>query len=85
RDKLKLWFITAQSTLVLGLDREVAIKSLPDEVVSNPKVKARFRREAKLLGGLNHPNISTIHDEIEEVANGHKNLDTPKLLLRQNL
>ncbi|MFC1783739.1 serine/threonine-protein kinase, partial [Planctomycetota bacterium] len=49
------------------LDREVAIKSLPEEVVNNPLVKSRFQREARLLAGLNHPNIATIHDEIEEV------------------
>ncbi len=49
------------------LDREVAIKSLPEEVVSNPLVRARFQREARLLAGLNHPNIATIYEELEEV------------------
>ena len=49
------------------LDREVAIKSLPEEVVNNPLVKSRFQREARLLAGLNHPNIATIHEEVEEV------------------
>lgn len=48
------------------LDRPVAIKSLPAEVMSNPLVRARFQREARLLASLNHPNIATIYEEIEE-------------------
>jgi len=48
------------------LDRPVAIKSLPAEVMSNPKVRSRFSREARLLASLNHPNIATIYEELEE-------------------
>jgi len=48
------------------LDRPVAIKSLPAEVMENPKARSRFRREAKVLASLNHPNIATIYDELEE-------------------
>jgi serine/threonine-protein kinase len=48
------------------LDREVAIKSLPAEVMENPKARSRFQREARVLASLNHPNIATIHDELEE-------------------
>jgi len=51
------------------LDRSVAIKSLPPEVKDNPKALSRFTREAKVLASLNHPNIATIYDELEE-ANG---------------
>jgi Tol biopolymer transport system component/tRNA A-37 threonylcarbamoyl transferase component Bud32 len=43
------------------LDREVAIKVLPDVVSHDPDRLARFEREAKLLGSLNHPNIATVH------------------------
>ena len=49
------------------LDRPVAIKSLPAEVMDNPKARSRFSREARLLASLNHPNIATIYEELEEV------------------
>ncbi|MHC4538107.1 MAG: protein kinase domain-containing protein, partial [Planctomycetota bacterium] len=49
------------------LDRSVAIKSLPPEVKDNPKALSRFTREAKVLASLNHPNIATIYEELEEV------------------
>jgi len=43
------------------LDREVAIKVLPDVFAGDPARLARFDREAKLLASLNHPGIATIH------------------------
>lgn len=44
------------------LDRTVAIKVLPDNVAANPDLKQRFEREAKVISGLNHPNICTLYD-----------------------
>ena len=44
-----------------SLDREVAIKTLPEAFSADPERLARFEREAKLLASLNHPNIATIH------------------------
>ena len=43
------------------LDRDVAIKVLPDAFASDPERLARFEREAKVLASLNHPNIGAIH------------------------
>ncbi|HEY2012220.1 MAG TPA: protein kinase, partial [Bryobacteraceae bacterium] len=44
-----------------NLDREVAIKVLPDAVAQDPERLARFKREAKALAALNHPNIGQIY------------------------
>jgi serine/threonine protein kinase len=49
------------------LDRQVAIKVLPDIFSIDPERLARFEREAKLLASLNHPNIAAIHG-LEEAA-----------------
>jgi len=43
------------------LDREVAIKILPDSMTRNADRIARFEREAKVLASLNHSNIGAIH------------------------
>jgi len=43
------------------LNRSVAIKVLPAPLVDDPERQSRFRREAKLLAALNHPNIAHIH------------------------
>lgn len=49
------------------LDREVAIKILPAALACDPERLARFKREAKVLASLNHPNIATIFG-VEEGA-----------------
>jgi Tol biopolymer transport system component len=43
------------------LDRDVAIKRLPDAVAGDPERLARFEREAKTLAALNHPNVAQIY------------------------
>jgi serine/threonine-protein kinase len=48
------------------LDRSVAIKSMPVELVGDSTVRMRFKREARRLASLNHPNIAVIHDIIEQ-------------------
>ena len=44
------------------LDRDVAIKVLPESIQADREALARFEREAKLVAALSHPNILAIHD-----------------------
>jgi hypothetical protein len=43
------------------LNREVALKVLPEAFAQDAERMARFQREAQVLASLNHPNIATIH------------------------
>lgn len=43
------------------LDRDVAIKILPDSMTRDADRIARFEREAKAPASLNHPSIGAIH------------------------
>ena len=47
------------------LNRQVALKILPDAFAADPDRLARFTREAQILASLNHPNIAAIYG-IEE-------------------
>ena len=52
------------------LDRDVAVKILPEAFAHDADRLARFQREAKTLASLNHPNIAIIHG-LEQVGDVH--------------
>src|SRR5262245_35935797 len=43
-------------------DRHVALKILPAKALADACARERFRRAARAVGKLNHPNIATAHD-----------------------
>jgi len=48
------------------LERDVAIKVLPEDLARDAERLARLEREAKILASLNHPNIATIYNLEED-------------------
>ena len=44
------------------LERDVAVKVLPESLVADADALTRFEREAKAVAALSHPNILAIHD-----------------------
>ena len=52
------------------LNRDVAVKVLPDLFAADPERLGRFEREAQLLASLNHPHIAQIYG-FEESPTGH--------------
>jgi len=60
------------------LNRDVAIKVLPDSFAADPDRLARFAREAQVLASLNHPNISQIYG-VEDRALVMELVDGPTL------
>jgi serine/threonine-protein kinase len=48
------------------LDRDVAVKALPETLSDDPDRLARFQREARLLASLNHSNVAGVYG-LEEV------------------
>ena len=48
------------------LNRDVALKVLPEAFASDPDRLARFEREAQVLASLNHPNIAAIYGFVDE-------------------
>src|SRR5215813_3994146 len=44
------------------LNRQVAVKILPEHVSHDPERKQRFEREAQTIASLDHPNICVLYD-----------------------
>jgi len=59
-----------------SLDRSVAVKILPPDLVKNDERVRRFIQEAKSASSLNHPHIVTIH-EIGEAEVPGEDADAP--------
>ena len=55
------------------LNRDVALKVLPDAFTADPDRLARFKREAQLLASLNHPKIAAIYG-LEDTGEPHARL-----------
>ena len=53
----------------IKLGRDVALKVLLPAVAGNPNRLVRFKREARLLASLNHPNVACVHglEETDEI------------------
>src|SRR5262245_50275941 len=49
------------------LQRDVAVKVLPELFARDPERLARFAREARTLAALNHPNVAQVYG-VEETA-----------------
>jgi len=49
-----------------ALSRDVAVKELARVVASDPALASRFIREARVAGSLNHPNVVTVYDFLEQ-------------------
>ena len=64
------------------LNREAALKVLPEEFALDADRLARFKREAQVLASLNHPNIAAIYglEEADGVrALAHEFVEGPTL------
>jgi serine/threonine protein kinase len=53
------------------LQRDVAIKVVPERLAENPQALSRFEREARIVAALSHPNILAIHDLGQEGATAY--------------
>jgi serine/threonine protein kinase/formylglycine-generating enzyme required for sulfatase activity/dienelactone hydrolase len=73
----------------IRLDRMVALKFLPSDLVGDEEHKLRFLREAKASAALEHPNIGAIHEIAETpdgqmfIVMGYYEADTLRQRIRQ--
>jgi serine/threonine protein kinase len=65
------------------LNRDVAIKIMPDAFASDPSRVARFVREAQTLASLNHPHIAQIYGVEESLPAGPGHAHTVRALVME--
>ncbi|TWU48191.1 protein kinase domain-containing protein [Rubripirellula reticaptiva] len=53
-----------------AVDREVAVKMLHEELSSKAASRERFLAEARVIGGLDHPNIIALHEVYSDASGG---------------
>ena len=53
-----------------AIDREVALKVLRNELASNQVSRDRFLTEARVIGGLDHPNVIALHEVCIDESGG---------------
>src|SRR5207245_5268118 len=64
-----------------SLEREVALKVLPEFLIEQPGFKARFHREAGAVARLQHPNILSVFDQGEQ---GRRDLHRERVRRRRD-
>src|ERR1035441_9996206 len=70
------------------LNRDVALKVLPEDFAQDPARRRRFEQEARAVAALNHPNIVAVYDVgenflVSELVDGQTLLQTRKVAPRQ--
>ena len=70
------------------LNRDVALKVLPDDFAGDPARRQRFEKEARAVAALNHPNIVAVYDVgenflVSELVEGQTLRHLSKLSQRQ--
>ena len=53
------------------LNRKVALKFLPEQLIEDKDHLRRFEQEARAIAGLSHPNVCAIHEVIETAEHRH--------------
>src|SRR5262245_38558138 len=61
-------FATVYRARDTELGRLVALKELHAHLLADPGWVERFRQEARLIAGLNHPHIVTLHDIVGQAS-----------------
>ena len=73
----------------IRLNRDVAIKILPEDLAEDPSRRARFEQEARAVAALSHPNIAAVYDVgdgyiVSELVDGEP-LRAGKLSVRKTI